>query len=116
MGKSYCLKARISGQTQNFDGPYKKFEVHGKPKECLACGSNNILVFVYGHINSNEPLPAGYAPAGCVSGMCRDEHGKEIRLDPAYECEECRADFFDLEPVEYEAIQAVNLPNIPQKK
>lgn len=116
--KSYSLKAVKFGQTQNFDGPYEEFKVHGKPLKCLACGSRNILIFLNGHIDSNEPLPAGYASAGCDILTSRDKHGNETRLDPAYECEECRADFFDLEPMEYAAlvIQAINLPNIPEKK
>ena len=104
MRKSYSLKAVKFGQTHNFDGPYEEFKVRGKPKKCLACGSRNILVFLCGHIDSNEPLPAGYASAGCEILTSFDEHGNKIRLDPAYECEECRADFFDLEPMEDAAL------------
>jgi hypothetical protein len=97
----YSLKAINSQQTTNFDGPYERFKVHGKPDECLACGSSSIWIIAYGHIDSSEPLPEGY-----MTGGCDHVYG----IDPDWECKDCRAEFIDLtDPAEREVMAQVCL-------
>ena len=60
-----------------------------KPKKCLRCESNRVLIIRYGLPNFNEWNDEKDYPGGCVVEEMVNKNGKSKCVDPKWHCRDC---------------------------